>query len=229
MNVEDLWNGRQCEGTEMTFQQDPKLIDMLLDMQRCSNFGICRDAQHDPSAGHVPRGFSGATGTLDEVLLIMVMAEPGFPLGDETYSGDPATDLKTLLSSRYLRTGENLIHRNVVNFLNSVFPMFAGNFDELLRRVWLTKSRHCSIAEEIGQIPKRERLICSQKHLVEQVGLFPNAIVLLAGTKAGQARGLVDNAIQCGAFAPPGCNHFKVRQSHADAAEKVRRHVAKYL
>ena len=213
----------------MNFQQDERLIDMLLSMQRCGNFDVCAEAKYDPASGHVPRGFSGATGSLDEVLLVMVMAEPGFPLDGEKYKGEPVEDLKLLLCSKYLRSGENLIHRNVLKFLNDVFPMLDGNIDELLKRVWLTESRHCSIANEIGNIRKRDRLICSQRHLVEQFKLFPNAIVLLAGNKAGQVKGLINNTIECGAFAPPGCNHFKVRQSHTDAAEKVRRHIVKYL
>lgn len=213
----------------MTFQQDSKLIDMLINMQKCNNFGVCAEAKYDPSMGHIPRGFSGATGTLDQVLLVMVMAEPGFPLPDEVYSGEPEEDLKVLLSSKYLRSGENQIHRNVLQFLNDVFPMFAGNVDELLKRVWLTESRHCSIAHEIGNIRKRDRLICSERHLVEQVKMFPNAIVLLAGGKAKQVKNLISNSIECGAFAPPGCNHFNVRKSHADAAEKVRHHIEAYL
>ena len=166
---------------------------------------------------------------LNKFLLVMVMAEPGFPLPDEVYSGEPEEDLKVLLSSRYLRLGENQFHRNILQFLDDVFPMFAGNVDELLKRVWLTQSRHCSIAQEIGNIRKSDRLICTEKHLLEQVKMFPNAIILLAGGKAKQVKKLVRNSVECGAFAPPGCNQFKVRKSQAEAVEKVKRHIRAYL
>ena len=46
---------------------EDELLDMLVDMQKCSNFGVCDQAVYDPQGGHVPRGFSGATGSLDEV------------------------------------------------------------------------------------------------------------------------------------------------------------------
>ena len=210
---------------DMTFQQDQRLIEMLLDMQRCSNFGLCKQAKYKPDEGHVPRGFSGATGTLEQVLLVMVFAEPGFPLESERYSGNPTKDLRVLLDASYLRAGTNLFHRNITSFLNEVFPTHLGDLDKHLQRVWLTESRHCSIAEEIGNIDKESRLLCSTKHLARQVRLFPNAIVLLAGSKARQVKHLFNQPVECGAFAPPGCNQIKVREGHRLAAEKCRAHI----
>ena len=49
-------------------------------MKRCDHIGICADAVYDPASGHIPRGFSGAEGSLDDVLLGVVFADPGFPL-----------------------------------------------------------------------------------------------------------------------------------------------------
>ena len=51
----------------MTFQQDSRLIEILRKMQLCDNFGVCAEAKYDPSMGHIPRGFSGATGALEQV------------------------------------------------------------------------------------------------------------------------------------------------------------------
>ena len=62
----------------MTFQQDTKLIEKPLAMQRCDHIGICADAVYDPASSHIPRGFSGAEGSLDDVLLVMVFAEPAY-------------------------------------------------------------------------------------------------------------------------------------------------------
>jgi len=59
----------------------------------CRHFdGNCHCvARWDPGKGHVPRGFVGALGSLDEVKLVLVAAEPGDPLPGETYErADPA-------------------------------------------------------------------------------------------------------------------------------------------
>lgn len=213
----------------MTFQQDDQLINMLLNMQRCSNFGVCDQAVYDPTSGHIPRGFSGATGKLEEVYLVIVFAEPGHPLDEETYTGDPRADLRFLLDASYLRSGANQFHRNILSFLNNVFPLLADNVDAQLKHVWLTESRHCSIANEIGNIGKQDRMICSRTHLVEQVKLFPNARVLLAGGKAAQVSSLFEKPMTCGAFAPPGCNQRLVRQSQQIVAAECKAHVEKMM
>ena len=212
---------------------EDELLDMLVDMQKCSNFGICDQAVYDPQGGHVPRGFSGATGSLDEVYLVMVFAEPGFPLPEEKFSGNPERDLEVLLDPKYLRSRTNPFHANIRTFLDGVFPQFCGDFDRQLNHVWLTQSRLCSISEELGTIKRSARLMCSRKHLVEQVKLFPNAIVLLAGGKAREAAGEVEkisqNVAECGAFAPPGCNQKNVRKSHQQATIKCREYIVRMI
>ena len=57
---------------------EEQLLNMLVNMQRCSNFEDC-GADYAPEKGHVPRGFSGATGSLDEVYLVIVSAQPSKP------------------------------------------------------------------------------------------------------------------------------------------------------
>ena len=212
---------------------EKQLRTMLFNMQTCSNFGFCDQAVYDPEKGHVLRGFSGATGSLDEVYLVIVFAEPGFPLPAETYSGDPDRDLEVLLDPKYLRSRTNPFHANKRTFLDDVFQNVSGDFDRQLNHVWLTQSRHCSISEELGTIERSARLMCSRKHLVEQVKLFPNAIVLLAGHKAQEVIGEVEEINQsttkCGAFAPPGCNQKKVRESHLTAAIECKDHVGRMI
>ena len=55
------------------------LVDVLLPAYTCQHFGKCPDATWFPSEGHVPRGFLGATRALEEVEVVMVLAEPGPP------------------------------------------------------------------------------------------------------------------------------------------------------
>ena len=49
----------------------------------CPGFaGACRGhVRFDPVEGHIPRGFCGATGALEDIELVMVLAEPGPPNG----------------------------------------------------------------------------------------------------------------------------------------------------
>ena len=49
----------------------------------CQSFGKCKEAQWLPEEGHIPRGFLGATGSVDEVEAIFVFAEPGHPMMNE--------------------------------------------------------------------------------------------------------------------------------------------------
>jgi len=68
---------------------NPKLATVLapayapcLEFQRA-----CTEMRWDPSQGHVPRGSLGATGSLEEVELVLVFAEPGDPHAGEQHSG----------------------------------------------------------------------------------------------------------------------------------------------
>lgn len=62
----------------------------------CSNIdvelGLCREAKWAPETGHIPRGFLGATGALEDVELVMVFAEPGHPHPDEIYDPEDYPD-----------------------------------------------------------------------------------------------------------------------------------------
>jgi hypothetical protein len=65
-----------------------ELQEILLPAYRpCPNLGgPCSNVvKWYPLAGHVPRGFIGATGSANEVELVLITAEPGDPLSDEMY------------------------------------------------------------------------------------------------------------------------------------------------
>jgi hypothetical protein len=179
---------------------EKQLRTMLVNMQTCSNFKDC-GADYAPKKGHVPRGFSGATCNPDEVYLVIVSAQPSKPFTkdkkpflEEIYSGDPVRDVDVVLGAEYLSSSATDYHANIRTFLDDVFPQFCGDFDRQLKHVWVTQNRHCSISYGFGKIDTSVRLICSRKHLVEQVRLFPNAIVLLAGKKPQQAEGWLEKS-----------------------------------
>ena len=179
-----MWLKKIAGKKKTTFKQEQKLISTLLDMQYFDEFGICADAICDKASGHLTRGFSGVTDSLCDVLFRVVFAEPGFRLPGERYSDSAAENARHLLSARFLELGVNQFHRNITEFLTQVFPLFSRNLQEQFKRVWLSESRHCSLAEETGSIGRVERSRCANKYFVEQIRLFSNAIVLLAGGKA---------------------------------------------
>jgi hypothetical protein len=103
-----------------------------------------------PDEGHVPRGFCGAGGTLEEVRLVLVVAEPGDPHAGERHGANPAAEGR--LDSAYayayecFKSGKDLFHRNVRLILNLCWPDI--DFDEQMRRTWITESVLCSARTE---------------------------------------------------------------------------------
>lgn len=179
----------------------------------CPNLCMCSGATWKPAAGHVPRGFLGALGDLEEVEVIMVFAEPGHPHDDESY--DPEASGEDILMQtvahtlRSVRDGRDLFHRNIRWFLDRLYPR--QTLDTQLRRAWLTESRLCSIPQETGGRTDR---ICATRYLAEQVRLMPQATVIAFGAKAAHSmRDLPCNWISAYSLAPPGANHRPARPS----------------
>ena len=192
----------------MDLLPNQQLLDVLLEAYRpCVNFGICREAQWDPAAGYMPRGFLGATGKLSDVEGVMVFAEPGHPLPGEKYSNE---DESLALLTSGLRhtyeafaTGTDLFHRNVRWFMSRLYPGLS--FDEQLRHVWLTEGRLCSIAVEIGATKDRT---CSGHYLTRQLALLPKATVVAFGGKAQHYLRMLNHEwLDAYALAPPGANN----------------------
>jgi len=201
---------------------NPELLSVLLEAyQPCSNFGICREAQWQPEGGHIPRGFMGATGSLTDVEVVMVFAEPGHPHAEESYDPDHAP-LELLFgghSHAYecLKNGTDLFHRNVRWFMSRLWP--ALSFDGQLKHVWLTEGRLCSIANEIGSTKDRT---CASTFLKRQLDLLPNASVVAFGGKAKHyVRGLDVDALEAYALAPPGANHKPAKPSWERVIELI--------
>ena len=83
----------------MNYLPPPKLREILLpSYSPCPGIelGCKRTAIWKPEQGHVPRGFIGALGSLDEVQVVILVAEPGSPLFAESYECDD-----TLMTQTY--------------------------------------------------------------------------------------------------------------------------------
>ena len=168
----------------MNISPHPALLDVLRKAYLpCSNIdvcsGVCREAKWRPACGHIPRGFLGATGDLEEVELVMLFAEPSDPHGDECY--DPEADPNELLAASVKHAYgcfsdcKDPIHRKTRWFMKRLYPDLS--FDEQLRRVWIAQSRLCSRGSESDTI-------CATRYLAPQIGLLQNARVVAFGGKA---------------------------------------------
>lgn len=191
--------------------------------QPCVNFGVCREAQWNPASGHMPRGFVGATGALEDVELVMVFAEPGHPNPTEGYYAATPNDLLAEGAHRTydaFATGMDLFHRNARWFLSRLYPTLT--FEQQLQHAWLTEGRLCSIDNEIGSTRDPT---CAQHYLRAQLDLLPNAAVVAFGGKAQDyVRRLGVQHVKAYALAPPGCNHKPARPSWYAAIEYVKAH-----
>jgi hypothetical protein len=178
----------------------------------------------EPEHGHVPRGFCGATGTLEDVRLVLVTAEPGDPHPSESHnhrSAQEAFDSAYSYAYFCLKTGRDLFQRNVRCVLDLCFP--GRDFDEQLRMTWMTESVLCSAVVEGGSVRAPVARACRERYLGAQLNLFPNAVIAALGAKArDRMRGLPRPFIEAAAVAPPGCNFNGARESWQAIADCVR-------
>jgi hypothetical protein len=210
----------------------PALVEMLAPAYGpCPHFrcqgGACKDAVWNPAAGHIPRGFLGATGALEDVRLVMVFAEPGHPYADMDFSH--ATTPEALIAectahSHSRRSGANakgftgdVFHRNVEWFIEQCFP--GASAAEKSRRVWQTEGRLCSVPDEIG---KSDSAPCAETYLTRQFALLSHATWVAFGSKAQRTmRRLALPHVAAYALAPPGCNHRPARPTWEAAIHAV--------
>lgn len=197
----------------------PALVRILSMAYRCKNFsGPCRGMRWDPKAGHIPRGYCGATGTASDVKLVLVVAEPGDPQPGDHETMDEALQ-RTVWA---FREGPGLFHRNARKLLGYCWPGLG--FDQQLRRVWITESVLCSAAVTTGPVPREVEQACGEDYLAPQLALFPRALVVALGGKAHQRlKRLGIPHEEAHALAPPGCNQAGADPSWRRIGDLVRR------
>lgn len=201
-----------------------KLMEVMLRAyEPCRYFGQCQQAIFKPSNGHIPRGYLGAIGELEEVEVVFVFAEPGHPHSDEKdsrHNNSPMQLLRNALNHTYqcFKKGTDAFHRNTRCIMNQLWP--DKSFDQQLRHVWLTESRLCSIDDEIGNVADRT---CAHAYLRRQLELMPQATVIAFGGKAQRnLKKIIPNFIKAYALAPPGANFQGARPSWEKAIATVR-------
>jgi hypothetical protein len=192
----------------------------------CPNFGgdCAGIARWDPDNGYAPRGFVGALGSLDEVELVLVTAEPGDPYpGTERYpAGPPDVLLEAVceFAFRNYETGKDLFHRNVRYILDCCFP--GMTFEEQLHRTWLVDAYLCSAPVESGNVPKRSARRCTNDYLDRQLALLDGRVIAGLGAKVRDRLGWTGRPfVGVASAAPPKCNYKGSRESWSAISDAV--------
>lgn len=196
----------------------PALLEILKSAYPCSGFaGACRSMRWDPLKGHIPRGFLGATGELSEVELVLVFAEPGNP-----HPGDHQTMEEALVHAYHsFKTGRGVFHQKARAFFDLCWPGLT--FEDQLRRVWVTESVLCSAEWSTGPVAREVEMECGARYLIEQLKLFPNAMVVALGSKAKKrlSRLGLHRIHSAYAFGLPGCNKEEALPSWVRISEHL--------
>ena len=207
----------------------PKLKDILKPAYRCVGFdGTCDPPMRwTPHSGHVPRGFYGATGDLEEVSLVLVLAEPGDPSPnpgpEECYEDvESAFDF----TGHCFLTAGGQGHENVRNLICRCLPGLS--LVDAMRKVWITESVLCSAPFPGATVGAGIERFCAERYLLSQLRLFPHATIAAMGSKAVtrlrryQAQ-ISNRVVKCGAVFPPGCNFKSTKDSWDRLVEIVTR------
>jgi len=187
----------------------------------------CASMRWRPREGHIPRGFCGATGKLNEVKLVLILAEPGDPYSNQ--ANDPRARPEELLESACqhtyacLESRRDRFHRNVRFILDCCWPTLP--FGEQLRRTWITESVLCSAEIESGPIPGNVELTCGDSYLRKELDLFLNAVIGALGKKARTRveRLRLGRSILCGESAAHRCSNEQAHESWGKICEAVRK------
>lgn len=157
----------------------------------CPGFsGACKDiARWLPAAGHVPRGFIGALGSIDDVEVVILVAEPGNPHTDETYSSPNMMEAACSHTFHAIKNGRDKFHKKFRLLLDLLFPGL--QFEDQLRKAWVTEAYLCSAPVESGAVPARAEYECAQRYLRPQLMLLTGRPVIVLGGKARKRVSLV--------------------------------------
>jgi hypothetical protein len=205
-------------------------LDMLLSAYLpCAGFAAsCTTMRWNPTGGHVPRGFCGATDGPERVRLVLICAEPGDPHDGEHHAADGTEEGHLRSTYAYtwhcLATGKDQFHRNIRWLLHECWP--GETFEQHMQKTWVTDSVLCSAEREMGKVPLEVERACTERHLRRQLAALPDAVVVALGGKA-QARlrrAGVDAFHPAFAVAPPGCNMPGARESWQRVAALLHGH-----
>ncbi len=174
----------------MNYLPAPELREILLpSYDPCPGFqGACEGvATWNPEQGHVPRGFIGALGSLEEVQVVILVAEPGNPHGKESYTFDDTLLTQTFeYAFNLYQTTRYPYHRNLKCLLDMVFPEVP--LEDQLKKAWITGTYLCSVPKREDKVESRDlrkaERGCAERFLVKQLELLEGRPIIALGNKA---------------------------------------------
>lgn len=201
-----------------------------------SFFGACeKTATWRPRLGHVPRGFLGATGSVGDIELVLLIAEPGDPYENSAY--DPSRAAESFIAQAVDETYQcfddkkDFFHRNIRSILELYFRDL--DFDDQLRRTWITETYLCSAPEEGGSVPAAAEKACGETYLKAQLELLAKRPIIALGDKAkkrvnrlkSKIRGLESRLFYASAASPPESNKPRAVASWEAAVKDAHKYV----
>jgi hypothetical protein len=189
----------------------------------------CSSMRYDPARGLFPRGYAGATGRLDDVALVLCIAEPGEP--SNTADAQPSTvacevpPLVAESTGAAFRDRPSAFHSNVRFLLECCWPGIS--FEEKLRRSWITEGVLCSATVTTGRVAVSVERECARRYLAAELRLLSNAFVIALGRKAERRLKLADRVPDAVVMAAglPGGNSRRAKPSWQTAGAAFQEHL----
>ncbi len=186
--------------------------------------GACHGAEWNPARGRIPRGFVGASRTLRDVRLIILLAEPGGGFDDESYpeaaTSEEYIGLAVTTAYEALRDRRSTFHANLRFVLDQCWP--DETLDEQLAHTWITETYLCSARQTAGPVPPLAQQACAETYLTRQLKLLPGHPIIALGGKATRRTGRHASVISAYAVGLPGANSPRARPSWIAAAARAR-------
>ena len=172
-----------------------ELLSILTEaLAPCSSFGgVCAgEVTWDPAVGHVPRGYIGGLGSIQDIRLVLVTSEPGDVAdGESVREGSPAEMVLACgetagymlehLSLR--RNGQPApFHKKLRQILDSCWPNIS--FESQMKQTWVTPSMLCSAKVSGGNVPAVVTKQCATLYLARQLDILSHAFVIALGRNA---------------------------------------------
>ena len=185
-----------------------------------------------PDRGLVPRGFIGALGTIEEVEVVILTAQPGAPPHPEEpalYSQARKQDLlerTCQYTFECFRDERDPYHKRTRFLLDLIFDPIRS-LENQLRRAWITQTYLCSApggdSQNVRKIPAVE---CASRYLAPQLALFEDVPVIVLGGEAQKRVGWMKRKIPTLIKAPsPNArtSTAELQRRYQDAAKQARR------
>lgn len=199
------------------------IFELLAEMRRDERFkALC--LQHrlpwDFAAGYEPRGYNGPPP--EQTRLLVMLAEPGAIAPTEAKNLQPAVIHRRWVEPYNLQLQEHYWRANLLELCRQIWPVRTE--DRMFDYVGKSCTFWMSLppGAQTSQVPQALVDYFSNNYLGRFLSLFPNAVVLAAGSKAQKRLTRLGVEFEsCSAFTKPESNKPKAHESWKEAARRI--------